>query len=139
MAQVQEEIPRASARGQHFDRFQPCFEALLSFVLGRETFCVPISLMAEKESYLLKKRDLADIIKLRDEGALEEFMKDPLSVIAGAVNEYLFHPSVFAGTGHVAPQQLSQLESVDPVALVAFFQKRILARIADHHFPHTSD
>lgn len=55
--------------------------------------------MSENESYIVKKRDLAEIIQLQDKGAIEEFMKDPLSVIAGAVNEYLLHPSVFASTG----------------------------------------
>lgn len=54
--------------------------------------------MSDKESFIVKKRDLAEIIQLRDEGAIEEFMKDPLSVVAGAVNEYLLHPSVFAST-----------------------------------------
>lgn len=51
--------------------------------------------MSDKESFIIKRRDLAEIIQSQDKGAIEEFMKDPLSVIAGAVNEYLLHPSIF--------------------------------------------
>jgi hypothetical protein len=51
-----------------------------------------------EESYLVKKRDLADIIQLQQTGALEEMMKDPMAVIAAAVNELLLHPTTFAST-----------------------------------------
>jgi HEAT repeat protein len=50
-------------------------------------------------SFILKKRDLAKIIRNREETAIEELMKDPLAVMAAAVNDMLLHPTTFASTG----------------------------------------
>jgi hypothetical protein len=45
----------------------------------------------EEKSYIVKPRDLAEIIRTEDSVALNEFMKDPLSVIAGALIDRLSH------------------------------------------------
>jgi hypothetical protein len=52
--------------------------------------------MSEDESYIVKKRDLAEIIHSRDSAALTEFLRDPRSVIAGALIEgFSRGPSAF--------------------------------------------
>ena len=43
--------------------------------------------MSEDEGYMVKKRDLAEIIHSKDSAALSEFLKDPRSVIAGVLIE----------------------------------------------------
>lgn len=55
--------------------------------------------MSEHETYLIKKRDLAEIVRTTDQGALEEFLGDPLPVIAGAITAYLAHPTAALGLG----------------------------------------
>jgi hypothetical protein len=55
--------------------------------------------MDENESYIVKRQDLAEIIRSQNEQAIEGLLKDPLAVIAAAVNEYLLHPSAFASAG----------------------------------------
>ena len=55
--------------------------------------------MSDEETYIVKQRDLGDIIRMQNEGAIDEFMKDPLAVVCAAVNELLLHPSTFASTG----------------------------------------
>jgi hypothetical protein len=50
--------------------------------------------MANDESYILKRRDLAEIIRLEDAGALEEFLDQPLTAIAEATTALL--PGMFA-------------------------------------------
>jgi hypothetical protein len=54
--------------------------------------------MADNETYIVKARDLGQILRERNEEALEEFMKDPLAAVAGAVNELLLHPTTLAST-----------------------------------------
>jgi len=54
--------------------------------------------MEDDQSYIIKKRDLADIIRNPQDGALEEMMKDPMAVMAAAVNDLILHPTVFAST-----------------------------------------
>lgn len=46
-------------------------------------------MIEEKKTYIVKKRDIADIIQSGDPGALEVFLDDPLSVIAQATMEFL--------------------------------------------------
>ena len=54
--------------------------------------------MAENETYIVKKRDLAEIIHSADPGALEAFLDDPVAVIAQATLEMLSHgPIALAG------------------------------------------
>lgn len=58
--------------------------------------CLRIISMSEDDSYLVKKRDLAEIIHSKDSAALSEFLKDPRSVIAGVLIEGFSHgPSAF--------------------------------------------
>jgi len=45
--------------------------------------------MSESESYIVKKRDLAEIIRLEDASALEEFLAQPLMAIAEATTALL--------------------------------------------------
>jgi hypothetical protein len=48
-------------------------------------------------SYIVKQKDVAEIILSENSSALEEFLKDPLAVIAGAITEALAHgPKAFA-------------------------------------------
>jgi hypothetical protein len=54
--------------------------------------------MADEETYIVKHRDLSEIIRIQNQSAIEEFLKDPLAVVAGAVNGLLLHPSVLAST-----------------------------------------
>jgi hypothetical protein len=49
--------------------------------------------MSEGKSYIIKKRDFAEIIRTENSSALEEFLKDPLAVIAGAITEGLANGS----------------------------------------------
>src|SRR5689334_15409740 len=54
--------------------------------------------MSEDESHIVKQRDLAEIIRAENSTALEEFLDDPLAVIAGAITETLAHgPKAFIG------------------------------------------
>ena len=55
--------------------------------------------MADSGTYIVRHRDLAEIIRSVDRSLLEEFMDDPLPVIAGAITEYLTHPSIAIGAG----------------------------------------
>ncbi len=52
----------------------------------------------DKPTFVVKRRDLADIIKLQDEGALEEFLQDPFAVIA-ALSVDLFERGPVAAMG----------------------------------------
>jgi hypothetical protein len=52
----------------------------------------------ENESYIVKAPDLGKILRVRNEEALEEFMKAPLAAVAGAVNDILLHPTTLAST-----------------------------------------
>jgi hypothetical protein len=51
------------------------------------------------ESYIVKQRDLAEIIRLQDAGALEEFLEQPLTAIAEATTAIL--PRYFAPVGRI--------------------------------------
>jgi hypothetical protein len=51
------------------------------------------------ESYIVKKLDLAEIIRLQDAGALEEFLEQPLTAIAEATTAIL--PGYFAPIGRI--------------------------------------
>jgi hypothetical protein len=60
----------------------------------------PISMADEQRTYIVKKRDLADIIHLEDAGALEVFLQNPLGVIAQATVEFFSHgPKALVGPG----------------------------------------
>jgi hypothetical protein len=76
----------------------------------------------DEESYLVKPHDPAEIIQLRDSAALSEFLKDPRSVIAGALIEAFSHgPSAFTQplikigvaslTGRAAEQFAQEIKS----------------------------
>ncbi len=53
--------------------------------------------MSDDASYIVKRRDPAEIIQSRDSAALSEFLKDPRSIIAGVLIEGFSHgPSAFA-------------------------------------------
>lgn len=45
--------------------------------------------MSDSGSYIQKKRDLGEIIRLQDTGALEEFLEEPLAAIAEATTGWL--------------------------------------------------
>lgn len=52
----------------------------------------------DKQSYIVKQRDPAEIIRSQDSAALTEFLKDPPSVIAGALIDAFSHgPSALTG------------------------------------------
>ena len=54
--------------------------------------------MADDKSYIVKPRDLDLILRRENEQELRELMDDPLSVVAGIVNDYLEHgPKMLAG------------------------------------------
>jgi hypothetical protein len=54
----------------------------------------------EKETFVVKKRDVADIIQLRDPDALEIFLSDPIPVISRAIIEFMSHgPVALIGPG----------------------------------------
>jgi hypothetical protein len=54
----------------------------------------------ERQTYVVKKRDLADIIHLEDAGALEAFLQNPLAVIAQATVEFFSRgPKALVGPG----------------------------------------
>lgn len=54
----------------------------------------------EKNTFVVKKRDVSEIIQLRDEGALEIFLNDPVAVISQAIIDLLSHgPTAFAAPG----------------------------------------
>jgi hypothetical protein len=55
--------------------------------------------MSDGESYIVKQRDLAEIIRLQDAGALEEFLDQPLTAIAEATTALL--PAYFAPVGRI--------------------------------------
>jgi len=54
----------------------------------------------EQPTYIVKKRDLADIIRLEDAGALEVFLQNPLAVIAQLTVEFFSSgPKALVGPG----------------------------------------
>jgi hypothetical protein len=54
----------------------------------------------EQRTYIVKKRDLADIIRLEDAGALEVFLQNPLAVIAQLTVEFFSSgPKALVGPG----------------------------------------
>lgn len=54
--------------------------------------------MREDETYIVKAPDLAEIVQSQDRGALSQFLKDPQSLIAGALIETFSHgPSAWTG------------------------------------------
>ena len=72
--------------------------------------------MSEGESYIIPKRDLAEIIQTGDTSALTEFLDDPVPVIAAAITEIFAHgpialvgPVVRIVQGVLKGQQFRQL------------------------------
>lgn len=55
--------------------------------------------MSEDESYLVRPKDLLEIVQSQDRGALAQFLSDPRSAIAGALIETFSHgPGAFTGS-----------------------------------------
>jgi hypothetical protein len=55
-------------------------------------------LMSDKNSFIIKPRDPSEIIRSQDSAALSEFLKDPPSLLAGALIEAFSHgPSALTG------------------------------------------
>jgi len=48
----------------------------------------------EKKTFVVKKRDVSEIIRLRDPEALEIFLNDPIPVISQAIIEFMSHGAV---------------------------------------------
>jgi hypothetical protein len=72
--------------------------------------------MSDEKSYIVKPRDPAEIVRTQDSAALTEFLKDPPSVIAGALIESLSHgpsaltaPLVRIGVSALRGRALQQL------------------------------
>jgi hypothetical protein len=67
-------------------------------VKGRPARELIISLMSDDDSFIIKPRDPAEIIRFQDSAALTEFLKDAPSAIAGALIEAFSHgPSALTG------------------------------------------
>ncbi len=52
--------------------------------------------ITSQESYIVAQRDLGEVLRQQNQDAIEEFLKDPLATVAGAVTELISHPTVFA-------------------------------------------
>lgn len=55
--------------------------------------------MPDEPSYIVRKRDLADIIQNPDKNAIEEFLEDPAAVLAASLTELFSSPIVYMGRG----------------------------------------